>query len=102
MDIRHSCALALLVAGVAVLVLSALALAVLPGPYMRLHALAPATSLGLPLVCLALAVETGPGRAAAKLVFIGLLAAVPGPVTSITIGRAVAQAEGLIPKGPPS
>jgi hypothetical protein len=39
----------------AVLLLSALALVVLPRPYERLHALSPATSLGAPLVALALA-----------------------------------------------
>ncbi|MGW3042002.1 monovalent cation/H(+) antiporter subunit G [Kitasatospora sp. NPDC001159] len=45
--------------GTAALLLSALALVVLPGPYLRLHALSPAAALGAPLVALALAVDTG-------------------------------------------
>lgn len=98
----HLCAQVLLGCGVAVLLLSALALVVLPGPYARLHALAPATSLGLPLIALALALETGAGRTAVKLLFIALLSAAAGPVTSMAIGRRAAQEEGLVEKGPPT
>ena len=87
MSVRHLIALVLLVAGTAVLLLSACALLVLPGPYARLHALAPATSLGAPLIALALAVDTGPGRAAVKLLAIGALLAVSGPITTMAIGR---------------
>jgi monovalent cation/proton antiporter MnhG/PhaG subunit len=84
---RHVLALVLLVAGTSVLLLSACALLVLPGPYARLHALAPATSLGAPLIALALALETGPGRGAVKLLAIGALLAASGPVTAMAIGR---------------
>ena len=87
MEVRHLCALALLACAVAVLLLSGLALLVLPGPYARVHALAPAGSLALPLLCLALALDTGPGRQALKLLFIGLLGALGGPVTALAIGR---------------
>ncbi|MCX3058571.1 monovalent cation/H(+) antiporter subunit G [Streptomyces beihaiensis] len=66
MTIRHLCVLALLFAGTGVLVLSAVCLVALPRPYQRLHALAPASSLGVPLVALAAAVASGPGRAAVK------------------------------------
>ncbi|WP_328917251.1 MULTISPECIES: cation:proton antiporter [unclassified Streptomyces] len=90
MDVRHVCALILLCCGAAALLLSALALLVLPTPYARLHALAPASSLGLPLVCLALALDAGAGRAAVKLLFIGALTAFCGPLTSIAIGRTMA------------
>jgi multicomponent Na+:H+ antiporter subunit G len=97
-DIRHVCALILLACGVAALALSALALAVLPTPYARLHALSPASSLGMPLVCLALALDAGPGRAAVKLLFIGAVTAAAGPVLTIVIGRTMAR-EGELPNG---
>jgi multicomponent Na+:H+ antiporter subunit G len=91
MDVRHVCALVLLVGGLAALLLAALALLVLPGPYQRLHALAPATTLGLPLVCLALAVDAGPSRAAVKLLVVAALVGVSGPVVTLAIGRTVRE-----------
>lgn len=94
MAIHHVFALVLLVLGAAVLILSALSLVVLPRPYGRLHALSPATSLGAPLIVLALAVETGPGRAAAKFLVMGALIAAAGPVTTMAIGRATHQQDG--------
>ncbi|CAM5695403.1 monovalent cation/H(+) antiporter subunit G [Streptomyces viridifaciens] len=90
---RHTLALVLLVAGAAALLLAALALAVLPGPYLRLHALSPAAALGAPLVALALAVDTGPGRAAVKLLVIGLLLAIGGTVTTMAVARTTVRAE---------
>lgn len=93
MEIRHLIGLVLLVLGTAVLLLSGCALLALPGPYARLHALAPATSLGAPLIALALAVDTGPGRAAVKLLFIGALVALAGPVTTMAIGRVTAATD---------
>jgi multicomponent Na+:H+ antiporter subunit G len=101
MEARHVCALVLLVAGIGVLLLSALAFTVLPRPYARLHALTPATSLGAPLVLLALAVETGPCRSAVKLLVIGALIALGGPVTTMAIGRATAQHEGRLRRDSP-
>ncbi|WP_405578779.1 cation:proton antiporter [Streptomyces sp. NBC_01190] len=96
MGVGHGFAVALLVCGSAVLLLSVLALVVLPTPYSRLHALAPASSLGIPLICLALALDAGGGREAVKLLFIGGLAALSGPVLAIVIGRTMAR-EGEIP-----
>lgn len=90
----HVLALVLLWCGVAALLLSAAALAVLPTAYGRLHALAPATSLGVPLVCLGLAVDAGAGRAAVKLLFIGALTAVSGPVITVVIGRTIVRTGG--------
>ncbi|AUG81681.1 hypothetical protein CFP65_7077 [Kitasatospora sp. MMS16-BH015] len=80
-------ALALLWPGTAALLLAAVALIRLPGPYTRLHALSIAGTLGVPLIALALAVDTGPGRAAVKLLVIGLLSAVGGTVTTMAVGR---------------
>ncbi len=87
----HVLAVALLVCGCAALLLSALALTVLPTPYTRLHALAPATSLGVPLICLALALDAGGGRQAVKVLVIGALTAVSGPALTIVIGRVMAR-----------
>ncbi|WEO99521.1 monovalent cation/H(+) antiporter subunit G [Streptomyces sp. FXJ1.172] len=96
MTVRHVCALVLLVAGTGVLLLSALSLTALARPFARLHALTPATTAGVPLVALALAVETGPGRAAVKLLLIAVIVAFGGAVTAMAIGRATAQHEGLL------
>jgi multicomponent Na+:H+ antiporter subunit G len=85
------CALILLAAGTAAILLAAAALLLLPTPYARLHALSPASSLGIPLICLALALDAGPGRQALKLLFIGALTAVSGPVLSIVIGHTMAR-----------
>ncbi|MFE3200380.1 monovalent cation/H(+) antiporter subunit G [Embleya sp. NPDC059237] len=63
MSARHTVALVLLVVGVGLLLLAAVAVLALPGVHPRLHAGAPGAVLGAPLVTLALAVETGPGRA---------------------------------------
>ncbi|MBO1417117.1 monovalent cation/H(+) antiporter subunit G [Streptomyces sp. FH025] len=93
MTVRHFLALVLLGAGTAALLLAALALVVLPGPYLRLHALSPAAVLGAPLVALALAVDTGPGRAAVKLLVIGLLLAVGGTITTMAVARTTVHAE---------
>ncbi|MFI2200345.1 cation:proton antiporter [Streptomyces sp. NPDC020192] len=101
MTARHVCALVLLVAGTGVLLLSAVGLVALPRPYQRLHALSPATTVGLPLVALALAVETGPGRAAVKLLLVAVIVAIGGAVTAMAIGRATAQHERLLRKDSP-
>jgi multicomponent Na+:H+ antiporter subunit G len=105
MTATHGLALALLACGCAALLLSAAALALLPTPYGRLHALAPASSLGVPLICLGLAVDAGAGREAAKLLVIGALTAVSGPVTTIVIGRTMAREDEAAagePEGPPA
>lgn len=84
---RHIAALVVLVAGSAVLLVSAAALLRLPGPHARIHALSGAGSVGAPLAVLAAAVETGPGRAAAKLAVIALLLMVGGTVATMAVGR---------------
>ncbi|MFK0160577.1 cation:proton antiporter [Streptomyces sp. NPDC090499] len=101
MTIRHVCALVLLAAGTGVLLLSAVGLVVLPGPFQRLHALTPASTVGVPLVALAMAVETGPGRAAVKLLVTAVIVAVGGAATAMAIGRATAQHERLLREDSP-
>jgi multicomponent Na+:H+ antiporter subunit G len=89
--LRHDVALALLGLGAAAVLLSCLALIALPGPFVRLHATSVASSLGLPLLALALAVDTGPGRGAVKLLVIGALVCFSGPVTTMAIGKALRE-----------
>lgn len=64
-----------------------------PCPLPRRHARSPAAALGAPLVALALAVDTGPGRAAAELLVIGLLPAAGGTVTTMAVARTTRRAE---------
>ncbi|MEU9303567.1 monovalent cation/H(+) antiporter subunit G [Streptomyces sp. NPDC048269] len=92
MTAAHGAALALLWAGVACVLLAAAALVLLPGPYSRLHALAPANGLGVVLIALSVAVEQGPGRAAVKTLLIGLLMAVGGTVSTIAVGNVTTEA----------
>ncbi|MFF0433849.1 cation:proton antiporter [Streptomyces sp. NPDC004327] len=101
MDARTVCSAVLLVAGACVLLLAVLGLLVLPGPYARLHALSPATSLGAPLVVLALVVDAGPGRRSAALLVVAVLIAAGGALTTMALGRATAQYEGRVPREDP-
>ncbi|MFD8810892.1 cation:proton antiporter [Streptomyces sp. NPDC059627] len=101
MTVRHVCALVLLVTGTEVLLLSAVGLVALPGPFQRLHALTPASTVGTPLVALAMAVETGPGRAAGKLLITAVIVALGGAVTAMAIGRATAQHARLLREDSP-
>ena len=94
MSATHVLALVLLWCGAAALLLAAAAAAVLPTAYGRLHALAPAAGLGVPLVCLGLAVDAGAGRAAVKLLAVGVLTAVSGPVLTVAIGRTMIRTGG--------
>ena len=92
MSVGHVIVLVLLWAGVACFLLSAFALVRLRGTLMRLHALAAASCLGLPLIAVAVAVEQGAGRAALKTLMIGLLFAAGGTAGTIAVGKAAAQA----------
>ncbi|MEU2232516.1 cation:proton antiporter [Streptomyces vietnamensis] len=88
---HHVVVLVLLWTGTAAVLLSAAAVLRLRGTLTRLHALAPASCVGMPLIAAAVAVEQGAGRAAAKTLFIGLLFAVGGTVTTIAVGRAAVR-----------
>ncbi|MFC0602473.1 cation:proton antiporter [Streptomyces palmae] len=93
MTARHLVVLVMLWAGTGCLLLSALAILRLRGTLMRLHALAPASVLGVPLIAVAVAVDQGGSRAAVKTLVIGLLFAAGSTVTTIAVGRASHQAE---------
>ncbi|MEC3993888.1 monovalent cation/H(+) antiporter subunit G [Actinacidiphila sp. DG2A-62] len=92
MSASHAVVLALLWAGVACVLVSALALHRLDGTFSRLHALAPASCLGVPLIAVAVAVDQGAGRAAVKTLVIGVLFAAGGTAGTIAIGKAAARA----------
>jgi multisubunit Na+/H+ antiporter MnhG subunit len=86
----------LLWAGITVTVLSCLGALTFRRVYLRLHYLTPMTSIGAPLVGLALAVDNGWGLTMAQDVFIVFLLAITGPVIEAATGRVSAQREGLI------
>lgn len=88
MAVAHVSASVLLWLGVTCLLAGAGALVLLRGSLERLHALAPANGLGVPLIACAVALEQGAGRAAVKTLLIGLLFAVGGTVTTIAVGKA--------------
>lgn len=82
---------ALLAAGVAVIVASCLAALSFTRVHDRLHYLTPVTSLGAPLVGLALAIENGWGETTAQILLTVFLLAVSGPVLEAATGRVAAQ-----------
>ncbi|MGX1547329.1 monovalent cation/H(+) antiporter subunit G [Streptomyces adustus] len=90
---HHLLVLVLLWVGVACMLLAAAAVLRLRGTLLRLHALAVASVAGVPLIAASVAVDQGAGRAAAKTLFIGLLFATGGTVTTIAVGRAAQRAE---------
>ncbi|MFF3006739.1 cation:proton antiporter [Kitasatospora sp. NPDC057940] len=90
---RHVIEFVLLWSGVGCLLLSATAVVRFRATLMRLHALAPASVAGVPLIAAAVALDQGLGRGAAKTLFIGLVFAIGGTVTTIAVGRAARQAE---------
>jgi multicomponent Na+:H+ antiporter subunit G len=92
---------ALLWAGIVAVVTSCLGALTLRRVYNRLHYLTPMTSIGAPLIGLALAIDNGWGLTMAEDVFIVFLLALTGPVLEAATGRAAAQREGLIePESP--
>ena len=92
---------ALYVAGLAVCVLAAVASLVPRQVYARLHYLTPMTSLGAPLIGLALAIQDGWGLVTGEILLIVGLLAVTGPVLAAAAGRVSAQSGGLIRKDSP-
>lgn len=99
--IPHLVALALLAAGLLVVLLSAAAAFGLRGTRNRLHVVTPVTSVAGPLIGLALAVEDGWTLATAQVLVVVLILAVTGPVMAMAIGRADAQREGILRQDSP-
>ena len=86
----------LLFAGVAIVAASAWAALWLRGVFVRLHYLSPVTSLGGPLIGIALALENGWGLTTGLILLVVGLLAVSGPVVAVATTRVVAQREALI------
>ena len=86
----------LLFAGVAIIAASAWAALWLRGPFVRLHYLSPVTSLGGPLIGIALALENGWGLTTGLILLVVGLLAVSGPVVEVATSRVMAQREALI------
>jgi multisubunit Na+/H+ antiporter MnhG subunit len=93
--------LALLAAGVSVIVTSAVGAFTSRDAVTRLHYVTPITSMGGPLIGLSLAVQDGWGLETAQILFIVFLLAISGPVLEAATGRMIAQREGLVrPESP--
>ncbi|HET6794484.1 MAG TPA: monovalent cation/H(+) antiporter subunit G [Acidimicrobiales bacterium] len=101
MGTAHVASLALLTAGVAVIVVSSLGAMAQKGALDRLHYVTPITSLGAPLVGLSLAVADGWGLSTAEILLTVFLLAAAGPVLEAATGRMVAQERGLVPERSP-
>jgi multisubunit Na+/H+ antiporter MnhG subunit len=89
---HHAAALALLVIGCAALVFSAAGLLALPDAYGKLHALAPASTLGGPSIAVSVAIDEGIGRATVKFLVIAAAMVAGGAVASMATGRLLAPA----------
>lgn len=84
---------ALLAVGAAVVVVSSIAAATVRKPLPRLHLLAPVTSLGAPMIGVAVALDSGASLSAALIIGITAAVAVTGPVVQVAIGHAIAHRE---------
>lgn len=91
MSVRAVLVAVLLVLGCAAVLLSCVAVLRLPRLAGQLHALAPAGTIGVPLVCVAVAVDEGAGRSAGKVLIVALVLALTGPVVATATARAAAQ-----------
>lgn len=92
----HDVVLALLSAGTALVVLSALGVLLVDEPFVRLHFLAPASTLGAPLLCLAVMLDQGHNRITVKVAVIAFLLVTVQPAITAATGRTLAAARGLV------
>ena len=91
----------LFLAGVILVVLSALLPLRMRRPGDRLHLLAPMTTLGAPLVAIGLSLHLGWVPASAEVCVTCLLLAITGPVISTSAARVAAIREGTLPEEEP-
>jgi monovalent cation/proton antiporter MnhG/PhaG subunit len=87
---------ALLAAGTVVVVASAVGTLITRDFYRRLHWLTPVTSIGGPLVGLALAFANGWSLTTAIVLLTVALLTVTSPVLTAAVGRAAAQQDGIV------
>lgn len=88
-------------AGVAVVVLTAVASLRARRPEDRLHFLTPSTSLGTPLVGLGLILQNGWCLTSAQIALICVLLMITGPVLASATVRLAAQREGSVSRESP-
>jgi multicomponent Na+:H+ antiporter subunit G len=94
-------AVALFAAGIAIVLLSGVAALRFRRVYDRLHYLTPGTTLGAPLVGLALGLEQGWSLATGEILFTCFLLVVTGSMMAAATGRVAAQREGLVARESP-
>jgi multisubunit Na+/H+ antiporter MnhG subunit len=94
-------AVALFAAGIAVVLVSGAAALRFRRVYDRLHFLTPGTTLGAPLVGLALGIENGWSLATGVILFTCFLVLLTGAIMAAATGRVAAQREGLVPRESP-
>jgi len=87
---------ALLFLGVAIVVASSWAALWLRGVFVRLHFLSPVTSLGAPLIGIALGLENGWGLTTGLILLTVFVLAVSGPVVEVATARVMAQREAIV------
>lgn len=88
-------------AGVLVTVAASVAMLLLRGALDRLHLITLATTLGVPLVGLGLALQNGWTMTTATIVLICALVTASGPVLTAATGRVAAQRAGLVEQESP-
>lgn len=86
----------LLFAGVTIVAASAWAALWLRGLFVRLHFLSPVTSLGGPLIGIALAIENGWGLTTGLILFTVFLVALSGPAVAVATARVMAEREAIV------
>jgi multicomponent Na+:H+ antiporter subunit G len=79
--------------GTFAVLLSCVAVLRLPGLPAQLHGLAPAGSLGAPLVCLGLAIDLGVGRGAGKVLLVAVVLLLTGPIATTVTARAAISSD---------
>ena len=79
--------------GTLTVLLSCVAVLRLPGLPAQLHGLAPAGTLGTPLICLAVAIDLGIGRSAGKALLVAFVLLVTGPVAATVTARTALHAK---------
>lgn len=89
-------------AGAAVVAVCALAATALSGIFDRLHLLAVATSLGVPVTGAGLVIVRGWTAASAMIAVITALVVLTAPVMSAATGRLAAGHEGIVDETPPT
>lgn len=97
----NALAVALFAAGIAVVLVSGFAALRFRRVYDRLHFLTPGTTLGAPLVGLALGLENGWSLATGEILFTCFLLVVTGAVMAAATARMAAQREGLVARESP-